>query len=53
MTMPRPYLKLDRSEVETAPEAVTVTLGATSLMRQAERMPSAPILALTSPMGAL
>lgn len=53
MTIPSPYLKLEKSEALTDPEAVKVTFGAISLMREAEMVWPAPYLALTVPKGAL
>merc|ERR1719183_114034 len=38
--IPTPYLKLDKSETGADPLAVRVTLGAISLIRAAERIPS-------------
>merc|ERR1711956_176499 len=53
MTIPIPYLKAEISDTGADPLAVSVTLGATSLTRHAERTPSHPIFAFTVPKSAL
>ena len=56
IVIPSPYLKLEKSEALTDPEAVKVTLGAMSFFKEAERRPLPPTteyFALTIPKGAV
>jgi hypothetical protein len=53
MTIPSPYLKVEKSDMLTDPEAVKVTLGAISRINEAETRPDPTYLALTVPKEAL
>lgn len=53
MEIPRPGLKDEKSEPVIDPEAVKVTFGAISRIKQAEITPLLLTLALTMPTGAL
>lgn len=53
MEIPRPYLKVEKSDRLAVPEAVKVTFGAISLTKAADTCPDPVYLALMVPKEAL
>ena len=53
ITIPMPYLKLEKSERLVVPDAVKVTFGAISLTNEADTRPEPVYLAFTVPKEAL